>query len=98
MLRPGVDSIALFLLSSHCLPGQGLPGGRNTTEPPGSKSTPLVVETTALLESLPRALRNRIYFIHMNHSNPMLNPESEGSRAVTEKGFRIARTGDRFAL
>lgn len=59
---------------------------------------PFVVESLALLEALPKALRSRVYFIHMNHTNPMLNPDSEASRAVTAAGYGIARMGDRFKL
>lgn len=59
---------------------------------------PFVVESLALLEALPRELRSRVYFIHMNHTNPMLNPDSEASRAVTAAGYGIARMGDRFKL
>lgn len=59
---------------------------------------PFVVESLALLESLPGELRARVYFIHMNHTNPMLNPDSEASRAVMAAGYGIARMGDRFKL
>jgi len=59
---------------------------------------PFVVESLALLEALPKELRARVYFIHMNHTNPMLNPDSEASRAVLAAGYGIARMGDRFKL
>ena len=59
---------------------------------------PFVVESMSLLESLPVALRNKVYFIHLNHTNPLLNPKSEESKAVERSGFRIARVGDRFKL
>ncbi len=59
---------------------------------------PFVVESLALLEALPRELRGRVYFIHMNHTNPLLNADSEASRAVTAAGYGIARMGDRFKL
>ena len=59
---------------------------------------PLVTETMALLEALPGALRSRVYFIHLNHTNPLLDPGSEASRKVRASGFRVARVGDRFQL
>ena len=59
---------------------------------------PFVVESTSLLESLPATLRNKVYFIHLNHTNPLLDPDSEESKAVRHSGFRIARIGDRFKL
>lgn len=59
---------------------------------------PFVIESIALLEVLPRELRSRVYFIHMNHTNPLLDPKSEASREVTASGFGVARMGDRFKL
>ena len=59
---------------------------------------PFVVESMALLESLPQSLRNKVYFIHMNHTNPLLDPNSPESKTVEGSGFRIARIGDRFKL
>ncbi len=59
---------------------------------------PFVVETTSLLSGLPEGLRNKVYFIHMNHTNPILDPESPQSKAVVLSGFRIARFGERFKL
>jgi pyrroloquinoline quinone biosynthesis protein B len=59
---------------------------------------PFVVESLTLLDALPMELRNRVYFIHMNHTNPLLDPDSDESKAVTASGFGIARMGDRFKL
>lgn len=59
---------------------------------------PFVVESLSLLSVLPRGLRSRVYFIHMNHTNPLLDPNSEASREVKARGFGIARKGDRFKL
>jgi pyrroloquinoline quinone biosynthesis protein B len=59
---------------------------------------PFVVESMSLLENLPEALRNKVYFIHLNHTNPLLDPESPEAQTVKRSGFRIARTGDRFKL
>lgn len=59
---------------------------------------PFVVESMALLEGLPGKERGKVHFIHLNHTNPLLDPESESSRRVIASGFRIARTGDRFQL
>ena len=59
---------------------------------------PLVTETMALLDSLPAAMRNKVVFIHLNHTNPLLNPNSPESLDVLRRGYRIARLGDRFSL
>ena len=59
---------------------------------------PFVVETLSLLEALPAAEKNKVWFIHMNHSNPLLWEATSESRAVIEAGFNIAREGLEFGL
>ena len=59
---------------------------------------PFVVETMALLDGLPESEREKIYFIHMNHTNPLLDPESEASREVEARGYHVAREGMTFGL
>lgn len=69
-------------------------GHRNISEIPH----PFVAETMKLFESQPVEVRNRIYFIHLNHTNPLLSPESEGSKKVGAAGFHVARKGMVLAL
>jgi pyrroloquinoline quinone biosynthesis protein B len=59
---------------------------------------PFVIETMKLLEALPAGLKNKVYFIHLNHTNPLLDPKSDAAQKVLAAGFRIARVGDRFKL
>jgi pyrroloquinoline quinone biosynthesis protein B len=59
---------------------------------------PLVTETIDLLSGLNLKDRNKVYFIHMNHTNMMLDPDSELSKLVTSKGFNIARLGQKLYL
>ena len=59
---------------------------------------PLVSETINLLDSLSNESKNKVYFIHMNHTNMMLNPKSNLSKYVTIKGFNIARLGLKLDL
>ena len=59
---------------------------------------PFVVETMQLLENTPEKERQKIWFIHMNHTNPLLNPNSEQSKSVTAMGYNIARQGLRLPL
>ena len=59
---------------------------------------PLVAETIDLLSGLNIKDRNKVYFIHMNHTNMMLDPDSELSKLVTSKGFNIARLGQKLYL
>ena len=59
---------------------------------------PLVTETMSLLDNLSSELKVKVYFIHMNHTNLMLDPESELSKLVESKGFNIARLGQKLNL
>ena len=59
---------------------------------------PLVSETMNLLKELTQEDKNKVYFIHMNHTNLMLDPESELSKLVISKGFKIARLGKKLYL
>ena len=59
---------------------------------------PLVIETMDLLTELPDNQRDKVYFIHMNHTNQMLDPNSDITRNVLNKGFNISRLGQKFYL
>ena len=59
---------------------------------------PLVSETINLLNSLSKKKKSKVYFIHMNHTNPMLNPNSNLSKSIINKGFNIARLGLKLYL
>ena len=59
---------------------------------------PLVTETIDLLSGLNIKDRNKVYFIHMNHTNMMLDPNSGLSKLITSKGFNIARLGQKLYL
>jgi pyrroloquinoline quinone biosynthesis protein B len=59
---------------------------------------PLVTETMNLLSGLNKENRNKVYFIHMNHTNMMLDPNSKLSKLITSKGFNIARLGQKLYL
>ncbi|GAA4496264.1 pyrroloquinoline quinone biosynthesis protein PqqB [Hymenobacter ginsengisoli] len=54
---------------------------------------PFVEETLRLLQSLPPAERAKVYFIHFNHTNPLLQRDSPERRAVLRQGFHIADEG-----
>ncbi|MCB9687634.1 MAG: MBL fold metallo-hydrolase [Alphaproteobacteria bacterium] len=58
---------------------------------------PFVVETMATLADRPD-LKAKVRLVHLNHTNPALDPSSAAARAVTEVGLRVAREGDREPL
>jgi pyrroloquinoline quinone biosynthesis protein B len=59
---------------------------------------PFVTESMEVLKNLSREERKKVWFIHMNHTNPLLNPESNESQRVRNAGFNIAVEGKRLDL
>ena len=43
-------------------------------------------------------IKQRIWFIHMNQSNPLLDESSPQTQTVLEQGFNVAREGVRLPL
>ena len=39
-----------------------------------------------------------IYFIHINHTNPLLNPNSNEIRILNDSGWKLSKEGDEFPL
>ncbi len=54
---------------------------------------PLVTDTMLKLISLNEHHRNKVWFIHFNHTNPLLDPQSSAAQQVRSKGFNISSTG-----
>lgn len=54
---------------------------------------PFVEETVELLKNLPARQRAKVYFIHFNHTNPLIQKNSRERREVLRKGFKIANEG-----
>ena len=69
-------------------------GNRNIAEIPH----PLVQESMQLFDALPAKEKEKIMFIHFNHTNPLLNEHSEEAKLVKSKGFRIAITNVQIKL
>ena len=59
---------------------------------------PFVIESMELFADLTPEEKAKVYFIHMNHTNPLLNPKSQQSKTVEKAGFNIARLGQSFDL
>jgi pyrroloquinoline quinone biosynthesis protein B len=51
---------------------------------------PFVTESMELWQNLPEREKQKVYFIHFNHTNPLLNPESEAASIVRKNGFHVA--------
>jgi pyrroloquinoline quinone biosynthesis protein B len=59
---------------------------------------PLVTDSMDLLEPLVKAGRLRVYFTHLNHSNPALDAGSPARQAIEGRGFRVLAEGEDFEL
>jgi pyrroloquinoline quinone biosynthesis protein B len=59
---------------------------------------PFVVETMRLLQTLPAEERAKVFFIHLNHTNPLLEEGSEQNKEVARLGYQVARPGMKFEL
>ena len=68
--------------------------GRNINAVPH----PFVKESMQRFEELSDKGKNKVYFIHFNHTNPLLKNDSAASLLVRKKGYHIARTGMKINL
>lgn len=59
---------------------------------------PFVIESTTLFEKLPDTEKAKIHFIHFNHTNPLLNENSEEFKRVVKQGFNIAQFNKKIDL
>lgn len=59
---------------------------------------PFIVETMQRFQSLDASDRSKIRFIHLNHSNPALLPDSDAAGQIRRAGMTIAGLNDRFGL
>lgn len=59
---------------------------------------PFVIESFEKFKDLNQEEKNKIIFIHFNHTNPLLNPNSPESQLVIKKGYNIGKIGDVFEL
>jgi len=59
---------------------------------------PFIIESMEKFQDLPISEKNKIYFIHFNHTNPMLDQESVAYKLVRKNGFNVARIHAIFKL
>ena len=59
---------------------------------------PFISESVQLLKHLAQEDRNKVHFIHLNHSNPTRNKKNPGRTEIEASGFRFAEFGQRFTL
>jgi pyrroloquinoline quinone biosynthesis protein B len=59
---------------------------------------PFIIESMKKFQDLPISEKNKIYFIHFNHTNPMLDQESVAYKLVNKNGFNLAQIHGIFKL
>ncbi len=59
---------------------------------------PRITDTMRRLESLPLGERERVRFIHLNHTNPAQWEGTPARREIERRGFRVAERGEVFEL
>ena len=68
--------------------------GRDMSEIPH----PFIVESMKRFDSLSNDDKNKVHFIHLNHTNPALNANSKAAEQVTKAGYHVAVTGEIIPL
>jgi pyrroloquinoline quinone biosynthesis protein B len=59
---------------------------------------PFMEESMLIFDSLAAEEKSKIYFIHFNHTNPVLQKESAARSEVEKRGFHVVREGQIFEL
>ncbi len=59
---------------------------------------PFVVESMELFDLIEDEEKNKIFFIHLNHTNPLLDKNSDQYKFVKVKGYNIAEEGMELKL
>ena len=59
---------------------------------------PFITHSMERFAPLPEAERAKVRFIHLNHTNPALHPDSEARRTIEQNGFRVAKALERVDL
>ena len=94
---PGIDALLetvdLALLDGTFFTSAEVPG-RDPAEVPH----PPISRSLERFADLPADVRSRIRFIHLNHSNPALDPGSAAAAAIARAGMAVAREGEVLAL
>ncbi|MFK7737270.1 MAG: MBL fold metallo-hydrolase [Pirellulaceae bacterium] len=80
-----IAKVDVALLDGTFFSGDELPG-RNMSEIPH----PSIQESMKRFSKLPQAERTKIRFIHLNHSNPLLRPESGKKTELQNAGMDVA--------
>lgn len=59
---------------------------------------PFIIESMVKFDHLQQSEKQKIIFIHFNHTNPVIDRTSEEAKTVLKNGFRIAEMNEVFTL
>ncbi|WP_298553436.1 MBL fold metallo-hydrolase [uncultured Algibacter sp.] len=59
---------------------------------------PFIIESLEEFKNLNSYEKNKVIFIHFNHTNPVINSNSSEAKIVEKLGFRIGKVNDVFDL
>jgi pyrroloquinoline quinone biosynthesis protein B len=59
---------------------------------------PFITESMLRFETLPDSEKNKVRFIHLNHTTPALDADSAARRTIEAAGFHVAEELERFGL
>lgn len=59
---------------------------------------PFIAHSMERFAALPPSERSKVRFIHLNHTNPALNPDGDVRKEIERKGFRVAEEMERVEL
>ena len=59
---------------------------------------PFITESMERLGPLPAAERAKVRFIHLNHTNPALRPDSDARKEIEAAGFGVAEERQRTPI
>ncbi len=76
-----------YALLDGCFYQNGEIWGRDMSEIPH----PFIVESKMQFESLSEIDQKKVQFIHLNHTNPLLNAHSKESKEFAESNFSVAK-------
>lgn len=88
-----IQEADILFLDATFYSGAELPG-RDMSKIPH----PTIKTSMERFKDMSAADKDKIYFIHLNHSNPALNSDSEEAKFIKSSGYNLAKTGEQYCL
>jgi pyrroloquinoline quinone biosynthesis protein B len=88
-----LQTVDVAYLDATFFSGDELPGRDMSGFP-----HPFITHSMERFAGLPAKERAKVRFVHLNHTNPALDPTSAERRAIERGGYRVAEQGERVGL